>query len=59
MQLLDGVLAWMVCRVLRRVAAGDHTIVLAEPCLGELHPDESLTPLLYHAGAYARVAPAR
>lgn len=53
--LLDGVLARMVCRVTQRVQAGDHTIVLAAPELGEHHADPDLTPLVYHSGSYARL----
>jgi flavin reductase (DIM6/NTAB) family NADH-FMN oxidoreductase RutF len=56
--LLDGVLARMVCRVTQRVQAGDHTIVLATPESGDLHVDESATPLVYHAGAYVHLRPA-
>ncbi|MDP9819176.1 flavin reductase (DIM6/NTAB) family NADH-FMN oxidoreductase RutF [Spirilliplanes yamanashiensis] len=53
--LLDGVLARLVCRVAQRVEAGDHTIVLATPELGEHHADPELTPLVYHSGAYAHL----
>jgi flavin reductase (DIM6/NTAB) family NADH-FMN oxidoreductase RutF len=53
--LLDGVLARMVCRIVQRVQAGDHTIVLATPEAGEHHADEDATPLVYHSGAYARL----
>ena len=51
--LLDGVLARMVCRVSRKVEAGDHTIVLATPETGEHHADSDVTPLVYHDGRYA------
>jgi flavin reductase (DIM6/NTAB) family NADH-FMN oxidoreductase RutF len=50
--LLDGALATIVCTVSQRVEAGDHTIVLATPELGEQHADDTVTPLVYHAGAY-------
>ena len=53
--LLDGVLARIVCRVSRRVRAGDHTIVLATPIAGTVHDDPGATPLVYHHGAYARL----
>jgi flavin reductase (DIM6/NTAB) family NADH-FMN oxidoreductase RutF len=53
--LLDGVLATIVCRVQQRVEAGDHTIVLATPELGEQHADSTATPLVYHAGTYAHL----
>ena len=53
--LLDGVLATIVCKVTQRVEAGDHTIVLATPELGEHHADASVTPLVYHAGSYVHL----
>jgi flavin reductase (DIM6/NTAB) family NADH-FMN oxidoreductase RutF len=48
--LLDGALAWLVCRVADRIVAGDHSIVLGEP-LAAAHGDG--TPLIYHNGQYA------
>ncbi|MEU6217562.1 flavin reductase family protein [Streptomyces sp. NPDC047022] len=47
---LEGVLAWLVCRVVARVPAGDHRIVLA----GVVHGDSSGEgrPLLYHQGRF-------
>ena len=54
MPLLDGVLAWLVCRVVDRVSAGDHAIVLAEPPVAGDGGDG--VPLLYHLGGYAEVA---
>jgi len=53
--LLDGVLARIVCRVFRRVRAGDHTIVLATPFAGDIHDDPRATPLVYHDGGYAHL----
>lgn len=53
--LLDEPVAWLLCRVTRRVPAGDHAIVLAEPLVGQ-HGDGS--PLLYHMGRYAALQPA-
>ena len=50
---LDGAQAVLICRIVERVAAGDHAIVLAEPVHGE-HAEEG-TPLLYHAGEYRLV----
>jgi flavin reductase (DIM6/NTAB) family NADH-FMN oxidoreductase RutF len=47
---LDGVLAWLVCRPVARVPAGDHRIVLAEVVLGD--PAGSGRPLLYHQGRF-------
>ena len=56
--LLDGVLARIVCRVVRRVEAGDHSIVLAAPEAGSHHEDLSAAPLVYHDGHYAHLRPA-
>jgi len=53
--LLDEAIAWLVCRVVDRVPAGDHAIVLAEPLIGH-HHDEEVAPLLYHMGRYASLA---
>ncbi|MCA6092646.1 flavin reductase family protein [Streptomyces sp. SCA3-4] len=47
---LDGVLAWMVCRVVARVPAGDHRLVLAEAVAGD--PTGDGRPLLYHQGRF-------
>ncbi|MEU4658931.1 flavin reductase family protein [Streptomyces sp. NPDC023723] len=47
---LDGVLAWLVCRVAGRVPAGDHRIVLAEVLLGD--PAGDGRPLVYHQGRF-------
>ncbi|MEV5508494.1 flavin reductase family protein [Streptomyces orinoci] len=48
--LLEGVLAWMVCRVVARVPAGDHRVVLAEVVAGD--PTGDGRPLLYHQGRF-------
>lgn len=47
---LDGVPAWMVCKVVARVPAGDHRIVVAEVLLGD--PSGHGRPLLYHQGRF-------
>jgi flavin reductase (DIM6/NTAB) family NADH-FMN oxidoreductase RutF len=47
---LDDVLAWLVCRVVARVPAADHRIVLAEVVLGD--PAGRGRPLLYHQGRF-------
>ncbi|MFF0596680.1 flavin reductase family protein [Streptomyces antibioticus] len=47
---LDDVLAWLVCRIVARVPAGDHRIVLAEVVLGD--PAGAGRPLLYHQGRF-------
>ncbi|MET9432137.1 flavin reductase family protein [Streptomyces sp. NPDC003036] len=49
--LLDGVLAWLVCRVVARVPAGDHRIVVAQAVAGD--PDGPGRPLLYHQGRFS------
>ncbi|MCX5383870.1 flavin reductase family protein [Streptomyces sp. NBC_00083] len=47
---LGGVLAWLVCRVVARVPAGDHRIVLAQAVVGD--PAGAGRPLLYHQGRF-------
>ncbi|MGW1782356.1 flavin reductase family protein [Streptomyces sp. NPDC002143] len=51
---LDDVLAWLVCRVVARVPAGDHRIVLAEVVQGDPAGDQAGAgrPLLYHQGRF-------
>lgn len=51
--------AFLACRVTRHVDAGDHVVVLAE-VLGASPadvPDADGSPLVYHAGSYARLSP--
>ncbi|WP_055489475.1 flavin reductase family protein [Streptomyces sp. TP-A0356] len=47
---LNDVLAWLVCRVVARVPAGDHRIVVAEVVLGD--PSGAGRPLVYHQGRF-------
>ncbi|WNM33302.1 flavin reductase family protein [Streptomyces sp. Li-HN-5-11] len=47
---LDDVPAWLVCRIVSRVPAGDHRIVLAEVVLGDSAGPGR--PLLYHQGRF-------
>ncbi|MET8680265.1 flavin reductase family protein [Streptomyces sp. NPDC004647] len=47
---LAGVLAWLVCRVVARIPAGDHRVVIAEVVSGD--PDGAGRPLLYHHGGF-------
>ncbi|MFE0673122.1 flavin reductase family protein [Streptomyces sp. NPDC058867] len=47
---LDGVRAWLVCRVVARVPAGDHRIVLAELLFGQSTGPGR--PLVYHQGGF-------
>ena len=53
--LLAGCLAWLVCRVVNRIPAGDHAIVLAEPVVGQHLDDPHGPPLIYHLGRYVTV----
>ncbi|MGW7381241.1 flavin reductase family protein [Streptomyces sp. NPDC054794] len=48
---LDDVLVWLVCRIVARVPAGDHRLVLAEVVLGD--PAGTGRPLLYHQGRFS------
>ncbi|CAM5642389.1 flavin reductase family protein [Streptomyces atroolivaceus] len=48
--LLGGVVAWLVCRVVARIPAGDHRIVIAEIVAGD--PSEGGRPLVYHQGRF-------
>ncbi len=48
--LLDGVLAWLVCRVVARVPAGAHRVIIAEAVAGD--PAGEGRPLLYHQGRF-------
>ncbi len=47
---LDGVLAWLVCRVAARVPAGEHRVIIAEAVVGD--PAGEGRPLLYHQGRF-------
>jgi flavin reductase (DIM6/NTAB) family NADH-FMN oxidoreductase RutF len=51
--LLDGVSAWVIARVLSRVPAGDHRLVVAQAVAGDPHGPG--TPLLYHEGTFHRL----
>lgn len=48
---LGGVLAWLVCRVVARVPAGDHRLVIAQAVAGD--PAGGGRPLVYHQGRFA------
>ncbi|QGV81910.1 flavin reductase family protein [Streptomyces ficellus] len=47
---LHGVQAWLVGRIVARVPAGDHRLVLAEVVAGDASGDGR--PLLYHEGRF-------
>jgi flavin reductase (DIM6/NTAB) family NADH-FMN oxidoreductase RutF len=51
--LLDGVAAWLVCRTVARVPAGDHCIVIAQAEAGD--PYGAGGPLVYHQGGFHRL----
>ncbi|MFD5463742.1 flavin reductase family protein [Kitasatospora sp. NPDC127059] len=48
--ILDDVPAWLVCRVVVRVPAGDHRVLLAEVIAGDAGGPGR--PLLYHQGRF-------
>jgi len=52
--LIGGTVAWLVCRVVEIVPAGDHAIVLSEPVVGDHSPGTA--PLVYHDGDYGTTA---
>lgn len=47
---LDGVLAWLVCRVVARIPAGDHRVLIGEVTTGT--EAGAGRPLLYHQGRF-------
>ncbi|RII09303.1 4-nitrophenol 4-monooxygenase/4-nitrocatechol 2-monooxygenase, reductase component [Streptomyces sp. YIM 130001] len=47
---LEDVVAWLVCRIVARVPAGDHRLVVAEVEEGD--PSGGGRPLLYHGGRF-------
>jgi len=51
--LLDGVPAWLVCRIVARIPAGDHRIVVAQAVAADPHGPGR--PLLYHKGGFHRL----
>lgn len=50
---LDGVPAWLVGRIVARMPAGDHRIVVAQAVDGDPHGPGR--PLLYHEGGFHRL----
>ena len=51
---LDGVLAWLDCRIDREVELGDHTLVVGEPL--ELVVSGAGGPLVFFRGGYGSAA---
>lgn len=52
---IEGCAAYLCCRVVQHVPAGDHVVVLAR--VSEAQVNRSGSPLIYHDGAYASVGP--
>lgn len=52
--IIDGVSAWVECRLWREYDAGDHTIVIGE--VTSLAHDVTRNPLLYYRGSYPQAA---
>ncbi|WP_433178524.1 flavin reductase family protein [Actinoallomurus sp. CA-150999] len=50
-----GAVAWLECRIVDRIPAGDHHIVLARPVRGGHGGRDQRKPLLYHDRRYAWV----
>lgn len=56
--MLGGVLGWLACRVVARVPAGEHRVVIAEVVAGDPVGDRAGDPagegrpLLYHQGRF-------
>lgn len=53
--LIEDCAAYLCCRVVQQVPAGDHVVVLAR--VTEARVGASGDPLVYHAGSYATVEP--
>ncbi len=51
--LLDSVAAWLVARIVARIPAGDHRIVVAQAVAGD--PTGPGRPLLYHQGGFTEL----
>lgn len=51
---VPGAIAWLDCRVVQAVAAGDHVLYVAEVVELEIGSGE---PLIYFRGRYARITP--
>lgn len=52
--ILDDALAWVECRIVNEVDAGDHTIFIGEVIAGDAGEG---SPLLFYRGGYAGLAP--
>ncbi|MFG2260128.1 flavin reductase family protein [Streptomyces mirabilis] len=50
-----GAVAWLECRMVDRIPAGDHHIVLATPVRGGHGGRDQSRPLLYHDRRYTSV----
>lgn len=54
--LLDDVPGWLDCRVVREVAAGDHTVFIGQVEAARMREDDGVRPLVYHLGRYGTLA---
>ena len=54
--LLDGVVAYLDCRLAESYTVGDHEVFIGE--VVDLHVDRELEPLLFFAGGYRLLQPA-
>jgi flavin reductase len=52
---LDGVVAFLDCRLVTTYEAGDHLIFIGE--VAALGVDDDVSPLLFHGSGYRRIAP--
>lgn len=52
--ILEASIAWIDCRVVQEIAAGDHTIFLGEVVAGDAREG---SPLVYYRGGYGRFVP--
>ncbi|HHV21319.1 MAG TPA: flavin reductase [Propionibacterium sp.] len=50
--LVEGALAWLECRTVEVLPAGDHTIVLGEVMGAEVNEQDGATPLTYFRGGF-------
>lgn len=50
--LLEDALAWLECRIVNRVEAGDHTLIIGQV---ETASPRAERPLLYYRGGYAQL----
>lgn len=54
--LLEAVPGYLDCRVVREVAAGDHTVFIGQVEDARMREEDGHRPLVYHAGRYGTLA---